>query len=137
MGVRAVLLAALTALAGCGNNGQPPCYAVKGRVLFEKSPLPEAQVVLHPVGQTLTVKPVGVTDSQGHFTLSTFGSADGAPAGSYIVTITWRQLIATGEEKTRSGRNQLPAHYSDPKQSKLRCEIKTGDNELPAFELNR
>jgi hypothetical protein len=137
MGVRVMFLAGVLGLAGCGGSGQPACFSVKGRVLFEKAPIAEAQVALHPVGQTLTVKPVGVTDGQGYFTLSTFGTNDGAPPGRYIVTVTWKQLIQTGEEKTRSGRNQLPAHYGDPRQSTIRCEIKPSANELPTFELKR
>jgi len=110
---------------------------VKGRVLFEGRPIHEAEVVLHPQGQALLAKPLGYTDAQGWFTLSTMGSNDGAPTGSYVITVQWKQLIQTGEEKTRSGRNQLPAHYADEKRSKLRCEIKDGENELAVLQLQR
>lgn len=140
MGVSRWSAATLAALlvVGCSvSPGHPTYYPVKGRVLYEGNPIPEAQVTLHPLGQSLPMKPLGNTDAQGWFALTTFGTNDGAPAGHYVVTVQWKQLVQTGEEKTRSGRNQLPAHYGDEKRSKLRCEIEEGQNELLVFQLKR
>jgi hypothetical protein len=140
MGVRLHprLLILLLLTAGCSpTSSLPACYPVKGRVLFEGNPIPEAQVTLHPVGHSIAVKPVAYTDAQGNFTLSTYGSNDGAPAGKYIITVQWRQLIQVGEEKTRAGKNQLPAHYASEKQSKLSCIIQECENEVPVINVKR
>ena len=76
----------------------------------------------------------GANNPGGAFALSTYEANDGAPAGSYAVTVEWREprYDAAG----RPGRNQLPGRYADPRTSGLAVEIKRGTNDV-ALDLTR
>lgn len=132
----ACALAAL--LAGCGpTNELPPCYPVRGQVLQAGKPLADAIVMLHPVSVAVEVrqKPVAYSDAEGRFSLTTYDSADGAPAGDYAVTVELRAPRMVGEEAVRDGRNLLPVRYSKPETSTLTCTIATGENDIPPINL--
>ena len=64
--------------------------------------------------------------ADGTFTLSTYGENDGAPAGDYIVAISW--------ENTDTNEDRLRGRYSGPT-SRLRAKVAEGNNELPPFDL--
>jgi len=129
-----VLIMIIACLAGCGNARAEP-HPVAGKVLFNGRPIAEALVTLHSLQNNVTPMPIAYTREDGQFDVSWLGQGDGAPEGEYAVTITWRQLIQQGEEKVRSGRNQLPANYADPKKTPWRCTIKAGKNVLPVHEI--
>lgn len=125
-------------VAGCsGGPVRPVCFPVQGKVLFENQPLSEARLIFHPVRGELVPQPTAVTSPDGQFQLATWADKDGAPAGDYIVTVVYQQLVQQGEEKVRSGKNLLPVLYADPRKSPLRATVKEGSNTLPAFELKR
>ena len=125
-------------IVGCKSGpARPLCQPVSGKVLFENTPLAEAELTFHPVQGTVVPLPVAVTGVDGQFQATTWSDNDGIPVGDYVVTIVWKKLKQQGEEQIRSGPNQLPAMYADPKKSPLRCSIKEGDNMLPDFQLKR
>lgn len=124
-------------LTGCGGSKYPPCIPVSGKVLLNRQPVAEAQVTFHPKNGTLTTLPMAITNEKGEFTLTTFTERDGAPEGEYVVTVELKQLVQQGEEKTRSGRNLLPADYANPKKSTLKATVKPGDNTPNILELVR
>ncbi len=100
-------------------------------------PLAEAMVVFHPQGDRPpdTPKPLAQCDEQGGFTLSTFHSNDGAPAGSYAITVELRAPRQVGEEITRDGPNLLPAGFADPQTTPLRYQVEAGENEVPPLAI--
>ena len=123
-------------LAGCSNSHEERVYPARGQVLLENRPLAEAFVVLHRLdteGRNLTAR----TDAMGRFELTTYSPGDGAPAGRYAATVEFRELVQEGDEPMRSGRNLLPARYADPATSGLRCEVRAGVNQWPAWKLER
>lgn len=123
-------------LIGCSSGPERPvCYPASGRVLFENRPIAEARLTFHPLQGSVVPLPVATTGEDGQFQVTTWADHDGLPTGSYAVTIIWPQLVQQGEEKTRSGRNQLPTLYADPKRTPLRCTIKDGENKLPVFAI--
>lgn len=123
-------------LTGCSSSGgSATCYPLKGTVLYQKQPLEEAQITLHPVSGTITPLPTAITNKDGSFVVTTWSADDGAPEGDYTVTVTWKQLVLQGEEKTRSGKNLLPAIYSDPKRTPLKCKIQAGENQPLKLEI--
>jgi hypothetical protein len=87
------------------------------------------------------LRPRGVADEQGRFTISTYMPGDGAPVGDYQVSVVWRrspsgpQAAELPEEELASGEDLLGGRYSDPATSDLVATVKAGDNQLPAFRL--
>lgn len=71
---------------------------------------------------------MGFTDENGQFTITTWNAGDGAPAGNYTVTISWKAVVVKGEEKVRSGRQLLSVENTDPLRSLWKCVVKEGAN---------
>jgi hypothetical protein len=118
----------------CGGDkygGRPP-YPTTGTVLVNGEPAGGATVVLHHVDDwgARSIVPQAVTDDQGRFTLSTYATDDGAPAGDYRVTVEWpayrlRQL----------GPDKLKGKFAKPESSGLTARVNEGKTALPPFEL--
>jgi hypothetical protein len=65
-------------------------HAVRGRVLVDGVPAENVNVAFHPLNVAgRPYCPVGRTDDQGVFHLTTCRGPDGAPAGEYSVTLVW------------------------------------------------
>ena len=133
----------LLGVLGCGSAPPTPVHPVRGQVLFEGQPIPSALVVLHPVNPSAGKEvppPRAKVESDGSFTLGTFESRDGAPAGDYIVTVSWWQSGATGKggrQDDAPPSNHLPARYSKVSTSDLRAHVEAGDNQLPVIRLTK
>lgn len=144
---RRVLAASLAALVAfqctsCDKDKRRPVFPVRGQVFFESRPTPDALVIFHPVNDPdpQAPRPIGRVGADGRFTTTTYRTDDGAPAGEYLVTITWvketdRQGAAKEEQKDPV--NRLPDRYSKPETSQLRVQIKEGPNDLVPFQLTR
>jgi hypothetical protein len=124
-------------LAGCSTSGNAPCYPVRGQVQQAGKSLAEALVVFHPVDapQVPFPKPQAHTDAQGRFELTTFESGDGAPVGSYAITVELRAPRQLGEEVVRDGPSVLPTRYSQPDKSGLTAQVIEGENELATIVI--
>ena len=131
----ALLLIAGVLVSGCGPR-QEPVYPVSGQVLWSGKPLADAVVVLHPEDGTRRSL-TAWTDASGRFQLTTYQPGDGAPVGTYLVTVEYRDLVQEGDERVRHGPNRLPACYAKPETSGLRCEVTAGTNTLPPWNLER
>jgi hypothetical protein len=73
------------AIVGCG-DGRIPTYEVNGQVNVNGRPAEGAIVIFCPVNQSAEVehlRPAGMANASGQFTLTTFEPNDGAPAGEY------------------------------------------------------
>src|SRR4051812_43069835 len=82
----------LLLLTGCGARDEgPPCYPVRGQVLFRGKAAENADVFFHPVddADARAPRPHGKVDGRGEFRLTTRRLNDGAPAGEYVVTFFW------------------------------------------------
>jgi hypothetical protein len=123
--------------AGCSNNeGRKPVFPVRGRVLFEGKSAPQALVVFHPLGteDKDAVRPWGQVGPDGTFTLTTYKSGDGAPAGLYRVTVELWLSTGKGDEGPTS---RLPARYANAATSGLTATVDAGPTELRPFQLKR
>jgi hypothetical protein len=117
-------------------------YPVRGQVFVASKPAEGALVVFHPADSTdpQALLPSGVVSADGSFTLRCYDPqicptpTDGAPAGDYLITITW--LPANYAEYRNVLPDKLQGRYSDPKTSGLRATVKTEPNDLPAFQLD-
>lgn len=135
------LTGALALLAASCGDGGPTLYPVSGKVLFNGQPVEGATVVFVPVGSddATALKPSGAVQTDGSFTLSTYPHGDGAPAGDYVVLVTWyppdaRQRV---EEEEEAPTPKLPARYSDAQQSPLKATVRDGPTELEPFQLTK
>jgi hypothetical protein len=125
----------------CGQSSSKPVYPVRGQVLFEGRPTPQAFVVFHPLNaaEENVPRPQGYVNKDGSFTLSTYSAGDGAPAGEYAVTVEWRVVTATRkaqEGDTLPSVNRLPSRYASARTSGLRAQVAAGPNE-PTLRLTR
>src|SRR5262249_13078417 len=119
--VSAMLLAALL-VAGC-SDGRRPVFPVRGKVLFEERPTPDALVIFHPLDDPdpNAPRPIARVGADGSFSPTTYTTNDGAPAGRYAVTVTWveeRDNQNAPKEDQRPARNRLPDRYGRAETSK-------------------
>jgi hypothetical protein len=133
-------LALLTTACG-GKTGPKEVFPVKGQVLVDGKPASYATVIFHPVGESgpEVVKPRAQVDGDGKFTLSTYGSNDGAPAGDYSVTVEWwlSPGVGTARGSDQAPINRLPVRYASATSSGLKATIGEGGAELNVFRLTR
>ena len=126
------------ALAGCGQGGPDriPVFKTAGRITFNNQPAGGAFLVLHPKDAATpnAPRPTAHVKADGTFEPTTFDSADGAPAGEYVLTVEWRKLVNDRGEWA-PGPNLLPARYSDPARSDVVVKIAAGQNDLPPIAL--
>jgi hypothetical protein len=96
-----------------------------------------AFVVLHPQGTQSAdgVRPRGHVAEDGNFSLSTYETNDGAPAGDYKVTVEYRSLVKKPSGDVAAGPNVLPKQYSRPETSPISVRIASGDNALAPIVL--
>jgi hypothetical protein len=117
--------------------------AVQGKVLHKGQPLSGAVVVLHPkAGAHVNSQPItALTKEDGTFSLTT-GQTAGAPAGTYIVTISHPVPIKTtpGDGGMSMGgppetEDSLHGAFGNRDTSQITVTIKDGPNQLEPFDL--
>jgi hypothetical protein len=118
---------------GCSSGG-PKLHPVQGTVLFNDQPAEGATVILDPVvASEGTAKPSGTVKADGTFSVQTHPHGDGAPAGEYVVLITW---YAPGARGLENPKNKLPAKYGDPGRTPVqKITVRPGRNDLEPFRL--
>ncbi len=121
-------------------SGKLPVFPVEGKVTAGGEPLVDADIYLHPVNpfpkDSAQMRPYAHVDSEGTFRVSTYNGHDGAPAGEYDVTISWRgPLDGLTEAAAERRPERLPKKYQSPKTSGLKAVVKEGENVLPAWDL--
>lgn len=148
---RSLLLAMFCCcLASCGSGNRlgivkhdEKLVPVEGTVLFEGQPAKNATVVFVRQGSTGSLQvdgkappnPHGECDEAGKFKLMTYMAIDGAPIGSYTVSVSWKDP----EGQSREGETypELLPQFVDPATSGLIAEVKPGPNVLKPFELKQ
>jgi hypothetical protein len=128
-----VALASAIAFVGCAKS--VPRYPVEGTVKFRGKLIPGAVVMFHPGSDTALRPHYAVTDDSGRYEVIDSASEDGLPAGSYLVTVIWQELKKDGDEQLRTGRNLLPARYSNPATSELQFTVKPEPSNTFPIEL--
>jgi len=124
-------------LAGCNKSGDA-LVPVSGRVLVDGKPAAGAAIVFHPVEAGNGTHPVGQTDANGEFRLTTISSGDGAAPGEYRVTLT-RYVSAPGkrgvEGEESPARNLIPDKYARTESTPLSATIRPGGNDPVLIEI--
>ncbi|HAV31590.1 MAG TPA: hypothetical protein DC058_01635 [Planctomycetaceae bacterium] len=130
------LLAAVL-LAGCSEKpAWEVSYPAAGLLTFRGRPVPNADIVLFPEDSTWpeTVRPRARTKEDGTFEVWTSEPGDGAPAGSYKVTLV-RTEVGFSKGAVVAKPNDLPRKYERPDSSDLRVTIAPGESKVLAISL--
>ncbi len=138
------LVAGLAALPiiGCRSNTGPQggtrvsTIQVTGTVHVDGVNAAFLRVTAKPVGGTgaVPLDPSAMTEADGKFTLSTYESGDGIPAGEYKLIFEWGELnLLNGQY---SG-DKLNGKYADPEKSEVVVKVAAGDKpkDLGTIEL--
>jgi hypothetical protein len=124
------------ALGGCSGSkvGRPPTYPVRGRLFVGDRPAAGARVQLTAAGdpKLIGLCPHATVEPDGSFRLTTFKTGDGAPAGTYALTLTWPLPPAPGQEE---GPDRFRGRYADPRRPVRQVQAAPGDNDLGAVRL--
>jgi hypothetical protein len=132
----ALVVLALAAFCPACSSGRKPVNPVRGQILVDGKPAAQAQVLFHPDGGgNNDPRPTGHTDDQGYFDLTSYKNGDGAPEGSYAVTVTWFRVFGGGGKEIVS-RNVLPNRYASPQSSQLHATVAKGKNDLAPLQLH-
>jgi hypothetical protein len=136
--VPGILLWALIGAAGCSSSPSGPekqkTVKVIGQVKYKGSPVANATVVFMAVDGKVSSH--GNTDAAGLFSLSTYGTEDGAPPGRYrvIVTAVTAREVEPGvlaDEPPGGFKSPVPAKYANPSTTDLVVMVKEeGTNDL-------
>lgn len=133
---RCLALAFCVLFAGCGGDDwEVATYPAQGRILINGEPPAGAVLELHAVGDEPDVRnsrPWAIVQDNGSFTLTTYESGDGAPAGEYAVTVRWPPDVAQPSLADRLG-----GAYATVERSPSKVTISRGENLIPPIEIEK
>ena len=124
-------------LSGCSERPVwEVAYPAKGVLTLRGKPVANADIVLFPEDSSWpeTVRPRARTTADGTFEVWTYEQGDGAPAGSYRVTLVRHEVGFSGEAVVAKP-NDLPRQYERPDSNDLRITISAGENQIPGISL--
>ncbi len=134
-GRRILAVAACLAIFGCGETWEADTYPASGRISINGKPPAGALVQLFPTGARKTddrdSRPWGLVKDDGTYVLATYNAEPGAPAGDYMLTLTWPP-----DASRPSMVDKLRRQYATPEKSRWKVTVAKGDNVLPLVELN-
>ena len=116
-------------LGACGGHKgyRKPTFPVTGTVYVDGQPADQLQVTLHDVKGMDSKHPTlssAYTDTEGKFTLNTYGIGDGVPEGEYKVTFMWGQSNTLSMQY--GGPDKLNDRYTLPEKSEYRVKVEKG-----------
>ena len=141
-------LSAAVALTGCSKTRVPAIkgtklavFPVKGKLVMDGKPMALATILFNPVAKfpkgAAQMQPRATADENGEFKVTTYANDDGAPAGDYKITISWKGEEAAG--LSDGGRAEVdekaPPDYLNSRTSKIRVKVKEEPNDLPTWDL--
>jgi hypothetical protein len=128
-------------LASCTGTRGPKkkvCYPVTGQLTVSGKPAAGATVILRPRENADTPEwaigfPHANVKEDGSFEVGTYTDNDGAPAGGYLVLVTWN--INESQNEEAPSKDRLNGKYADPSTSKLTAKVDAGPTQLPPIQL--
>jgi hypothetical protein len=121
-------------LAGCSRTlpkDAVPVFPVTGTFTYLGKPMNGALVTFHSSNSNMTA--LGTADAMGKYSLTTYLTNDGAPAGDYNVTIHWpieNHRPPADDPDPPMPPDRLQDAYSNIKNPKLRATVARQPNTL-------
>ncbi len=135
---RVLVALVLVLVVGCGKGAAPweKTYPVKGVISFKGKPVADAELSFFPEDASYPdlVRPRAKSGADGTFVVWTYEQGDGAPVGSYKVTVVHHE-IGISKETVITKPNDLPEKYSKLDTTDLTVEVRGTENELPPIDL--
>lgn len=114
---------------------------VYGTVTYDGKPVTKGKVTFSPVaseGISGGTASMGLIETDGTYTMTTFDTGDGAIIGQHIVTVTvpaqdineLNQPKADGSIAYVLPKELIPKKYTDPRESPLRNTVAAGNNKI-------
>jgi hypothetical protein len=138
-GLATVLVGTLL-VGACSSSTTAPnqkkVFPVKGQMFVGDRPAAGAIVMFFPTLEapdSPDPRPRAIVEADGSFKLSTYAENDGAPAGDYLVTVTWPGgVLPDGREEPE---DKLLGRYNDRARPAAKVAVKEGPNELAPIRL--
>ena len=119
-------------------DGRKPVFPVAGRVTFKGEPMAGAMIGFHPLDDPdpRAARMQATAGKDGRYTLTTYTTGDGAPAGGYAVTIYWpgqrvkRKADTPAAEDDEIPPDRLKREFADPKTTRLRATVRAEPNTI-------
>ena len=135
----------LVGALGCIKSRMPdrkPVVPVRGAVFVDNKPATGAVVSFQPIGDSNlgALRANGRIGDDGTFLLTTYVTADGAPAGEYIVTVYWadpskKPSLEEEDEETDLAPDLLRGRFAARDVSVLRATVGDKPIELAPVDL--
>lgn len=128
----------LSAFSGCG-PGRPVwerTQPISGTITYKGKPIGDAELNFFPEEKEFpeTVRPKAKSTVDGKFTVWTYQQGDGAPVGSYKVTVIHNEVtVSKGTIVAKP--NDLPPKYARLDSTDIILRIEPGQKELPPIDL--
>jgi hypothetical protein len=135
----AVVCLCLTACSGGSGPPRKTCYPTKGQLFVKSQPAAGAMVILRPQGEVnldewFSGFPHGQVAADGSFELETYEEKDGAPAGDYVVLVTWPASSEPGNDEAPTV-DKLAGRYAEPTTSQIKAKVEAGPTTLPPIKI--
>jgi hypothetical protein len=132
--------------AGCGGKGRPemkgklPLFPVTGKLMLDGQPMVGATILFYPTtafpAGAAKQRPRATVDTDGTFHVSTYANDDGAPAGDYKVTVSWKgDLTGITSEQAGDLPEMAPTTVQGANSTRLRMKVTEAENVLPTWDL--
>jgi hypothetical protein len=130
----ALVLALMPAGCSSSKGDRPPTFPAHGQLFVNDQPAAGAKIQLTALSDEKLAKlcPHAIVEANGSFRLTTFQTGDGAPLGSYALTITWASPPQPGHEE---GPDRFRGRFADPRRPVREVQIHLGDNDLGRLDL--
>ena len=129
----------LSSLVGCGPK-KAELFPVRGELFYQGKAPQGAIVQFRPVTNAdkpwPSGYPRGEVQADGSFDIGTETSNDGAPAGDYIITVTWIVAPPGSDDPESATVDQMQGKYRDPSKSTLKATVSPPKTLLPRIDLN-
>lgn len=136
--ILAVGAAVLPTLSGCsgGKAAWEKTNPASGVITYKGKAIVDAELSFFPEDKTFpdTVRPKAKSTEGGKFIVWTYAQGDGAPEGSYKVTVIHNE-VAVSKDTIVAKPNDLPEKYSKLDSTDIVVKIAAGQHEIPAIEL--